>query len=203
MHKIFNCNSVKVSYSCTENISQITNNHNNNILQLNENQECPCNCRQKDNCPMQEKCRVKNVLYKCIALTPTKPQRVYIGISEDELKKWYYNHTKGRSISHLRKCNPVGHGIVLNEYLPKEVRKRSLSTQSQSSNGFGENLIQKWVNNSCLQYSLMETGSPFPESSIISSQLSGSNTSISEFSLNNSPSRIHNEKVKKELSETA
>ena len=37
---------------------------------------------------------MKNVPYKCIASTPTKPRRVYIGISEDEWKKWYYNHTK-------------------------------------------------------------------------------------------------------------
>ena len=43
---------------------------------------------------MQEKCRMKNALYTCIASTPTKPQRVSIGISEDEWKKWYYNHTK-------------------------------------------------------------------------------------------------------------
>ena len=35
----------------------------------------------KKNCPMQGKCRMKNILYKCIASTPTKPQRGYIGIS--------------------------------------------------------------------------------------------------------------------------
>ena len=46
------------------------------------NQKLPCNCRQK-NCPMQGKCRMKNILYKCIASTSTKPQRGYIGISED------------------------------------------------------------------------------------------------------------------------
>ena len=43
---------------------------------------------------MQGKCRMKNALYECIASTPTKPQRVYIDISEDEWKKRYYNHTK-------------------------------------------------------------------------------------------------------------
>ena len=43
---------------------------------------------------MQGKCRMKNTLYKCTASTPTKPQRVYIGISEDEWKKRYYNHTE-------------------------------------------------------------------------------------------------------------
>ena len=37
---------------------------------------------------------MKNVLYKFIASTRTKPQRVDLGISEDEWKEWYYNHTK-------------------------------------------------------------------------------------------------------------
>ena len=49
----------------------------------------------------------------------------------------------------------VEHQNLLNECLPKEVKGWSLSAQSQSSNGFGENLIQKWVNNSRAQYSLI------------------------------------------------
>ena len=88
LHKIFNRNSVKLRYSCTENnISQTISNHNKNTLQPIKNQELPCNCRQKENCPMQDKYRMKNILWKCIASTPTKPQRVYVGISEDEWKK--------------------------------------------------------------------------------------------------------------------
>ena len=94
LHEIFNRNSVKVSRSCTGNISQIISSQNENIFQPNKNQEPPCNCRQKENCAMQGKCRRKNVLYKCTASTPTKPERVYIGISEDEWKKRYQNHTK-------------------------------------------------------------------------------------------------------------
>ena len=43
---------------------------------------------------MEGKCRIKNILYKCRAATPTKPQRLYIGIAEDEWIKRYYNHTK-------------------------------------------------------------------------------------------------------------
>ena len=90
----------------------------------------------------------------------------------------------------------VEHRNLLNECLPKEVKGRYLSAQSQSSNGFDENLIRKWVNNSRPQYSLIESDSVISESSIISSQLSGSNTSISEFSVNNRPSTNHIKKVK-------
>ena len=39
----------------------------------------------------------------------------------------------------------IEHQKFLNECLPKEVKRRS---QSQSSSGFDENLIHKWVNNS-------------------------------------------------------
>ena len=80
--------------------------------------------------------------------------------------------------------------------MPTEVKRRSPSAQSQSSNDIDENLIHKWVNNSRPQYLLKENDGVISESSIISSQLSGSNTSISEFSVNNLPSRTHNEKVK-------
>ena len=90
----------------------------------------------------------------------------------------------------------VEHGNFLNECLLKEVKSRSLNAQCQSSNGFDENLIQKWVNNTRHQYPLIESDSAILESSVIRSLLSGSNIPISEISVNNRPSRTHNEKVK-------
>ena len=47
-------------------------------------------------CPLDRKCRTMNTVYKCIASVPTKPDKsyIYIGISEDEWKKRYYNHRK-------------------------------------------------------------------------------------------------------------
>ena len=88
--------------------------HNKNILQPVKNQELSCNCRKKENCPMQGKCGMKNVLYKSMASTPTKPQRVYIGISEDEWKKRYYNHTKSFRNKRLNK-----HETSLSSYVRK------------------------------------------------------------------------------------
>ena len=35
-----------------------------------------------------------NTVYKCIASVPTKPDKSYIALSEDECKKRYYNHRK-------------------------------------------------------------------------------------------------------------
>ena len=53
-NKIFNRNTVKVSYSCTKNIKSIIQSHNKNILHKVEedaNQKM-CNCRVKELCPL-------------------------------------------------------------------------------------------------------------------------------------------------------
>ena len=83
--------------------------------------------------------------------------------------------------------------------MPKDAKGRSLSAQSQSSNGFDGKLTHKWVNNSHPHYLLIESDSVISESSIISSQLSGLNGSIPEVLVNNSPSRTHNEMWKAPL----
>ena len=41
---------------------------------------------------MEGKCRMQNVIYKCIVSSSNNPDKVYIGLSEPEWKKRYYNH---------------------------------------------------------------------------------------------------------------
>ena len=50
MHKIFNRNTVKVSYSCLRNMSSIISSHNRNILSRKQ-KSFGCNCRVKNECP--------------------------------------------------------------------------------------------------------------------------------------------------------
>ena len=45
LHKLFNRNSVKVSYSSLPNFDSVINGHNKNILNKQE-QPFPCNCRK-------------------------------------------------------------------------------------------------------------------------------------------------------------
>ena len=54
LHKIFNRKTLKISYSCTKNISQIINNHNNEIIKEfqnrannnnNNSKKIECNCK--------------------------------------------------------------------------------------------------------------------------------------------------------------
>ena len=57
LHKIFNRNIVKVSYSFTQNISQIIKGHNKKVTQIKWNHQLECNCRIKTKCPLNGDCR--------------------------------------------------------------------------------------------------------------------------------------------------
>jgi hypothetical protein len=95
LNKIFNRNTVKVSYSTTENMKQIINKHNKRILSnSNEsNHDESCNCRNKENCAMNGiNCRKLNTIYKGVASTTTNPDKNYIGITEGEWKNRHSVH---------------------------------------------------------------------------------------------------------------
>ena len=95
LHKIFNRNTVKFSYSCTQNISQIIKGHNKKVTQIKLNHQLECNCRIETECPLNGDCRKETVIYKCTALTTFQPKTVYLGLAEGELKKQkYYNHNQ-------------------------------------------------------------------------------------------------------------
>ena len=91
LHKIFNRNTVKVSYSCTESMGRIINSHNKTIICPLNRETLPCNCRNKDTCPLDGKCRSRNVIYKC-KTNPT--DKVYIGLTSREFKERHGGHMK-------------------------------------------------------------------------------------------------------------
>ena len=94
LHKIFNKNTVKVSYSCTQNMSQIIKGHNKKIIQNEKQGTLDCNCRVKTDCPLNGGCRKESVIYKCTATT-CDSKKVYLGLTEGEFKKQrYYDHVK-------------------------------------------------------------------------------------------------------------
>ena len=92
LHKIFNRNTVKVSYSCTENIEKIIKSHNTKITTNKQLEPANCNCRVKENCPIEGNCRQKSVIYKCTVTAPNEPQQVYIGLTEGEIKNRISTH---------------------------------------------------------------------------------------------------------------
>ena len=68
LHKIFNRNTIKVSYSCTENMSMIIRKHNKNIINNKATPTTPpCNRRKKTECLLNGNCQQLSVIYKATA----------------------------------------------------------------------------------------------------------------------------------------
>ena len=54
LHKILNRNSIKISYSCIPNMKAIITGYNKKLLEKkNSQQSKPCNCKNKDICPLK------------------------------------------------------------------------------------------------------------------------------------------------------
>ena len=92
LHKIFNPNTIKVSYCCTQNLGNIIKSHNKKLISSNNQIILPFNCRRKEECPLQGKCGTNDVVYNCIASTTGFPNKVYLGTAQGEFKKRFCNH---------------------------------------------------------------------------------------------------------------
>ena len=111
MYKIFNRNTLKLSYSCMRNISSIISSHNKHILK-SDDEEFSCNCRNKKSCPMGNKCLTPKVIYKAEVSNDLNDEvKVYIGLSETPFKERFRNHTK--SFNNKRYVNET----VLSKYI--------------------------------------------------------------------------------------
>ena len=124
-YKIFNKNTIKVSYSCMPNIKSKINQHNHQIIKPNipENNKT-CNCITKINCPLENKCLTENIIYEATITTPSNQQytKHYIGLCETTFKKRYANHKK--TFNHLK----YEHDTTLStEYW--KLKKRNLNPQ--------------------------------------------------------------------------
>ena len=93
LHPIINRHTVKLSYSVTDNFENIIQKHNSKILcEPDKNSEKDCNCRNKQKCPVKNKCGSKAVIYKaCVHYNNTTAE--YIGSTETTFKTRYNNHT--------------------------------------------------------------------------------------------------------------
>ena len=67
LHKIFNRNTIKVSYSCMSNVRSVISSHNKRILKettsakesVKDKNENLCNCRNINECPLNKMCLTK------------------------------------------------------------------------------------------------------------------------------------------------
>ena len=92
-YKLFNKNTVKISYSCMPKMENIINTHNKKIINPpKDNIARTCNCIRKHQCPLNEKCLINNVLYKA-SIIPNE---------EDPKTKIYYGVCKTASSADMR-----------------------------------------------------------------------------------------------------
>ena len=75
-----------MSYCCTQNLGNIIKLRNKKLISSNNQIILPCNCRKKEECPLEGKCGVNGVVYKCIASATGFPNKVYLGAAQGELK---------------------------------------------------------------------------------------------------------------------
>ena len=107
LRKIFNRNTIKLSYSCMPNMKQIIDGHNKNILKKaaqpqQDTATKTCNCRKVDECPLKGECLLKEVVYQAKVTTKEKTEP-YIGLTATEFKTRWRNHQM--SFKHENKKN--------------------------------------------------------------------------------------------------
>ena len=84
------------------NVSQIIKQNNKNVSNKKEKQTNPCNCRNKNGCPLNGNCKVQNVIYKCtVSGTQTfKDVSIFEHLKETGSNGYIItdNHSKTRNI---------------------------------------------------------------------------------------------------------
>ena len=94
LHAIFNRNTVKTSYSCTQNMSSMIESRNKNVINKDITKLKSCNCRAKSECSLNAQCQFTGIIYKWTVLSPGKPNKQYLRAAEDDFEKRFYNHRK-------------------------------------------------------------------------------------------------------------
>ena len=90
--KIFNRNTLKLSYSCMPNMATVIKNHINSVLKsAASNTNSGCNCTNKSACPLNGEC-----LTACITCAATvnigNTEKVYYGSTQGPFKRRFNRH---------------------------------------------------------------------------------------------------------------
>ena len=102
LSKIFNLNTIKISYCSMPNIKNLIKQHNSKILNKDRDKiQQPSNCKIKEGCPLNGKCLDQCMVYKAEVSTNIT-YKEYYGASEGGFKSRYNNQMKSfRNISHI------------------------------------------------------------------------------------------------------
>ena len=76
------------------NMDSVISAHNQRLLTPN-NSSFGCNCRNKSNCPVEEKCLRAKIIYQADVTNDTDDKyKFYYGLTEASFKERFRNHTK-------------------------------------------------------------------------------------------------------------
>ena len=94
LRKICNRNTVKISYRCTPNIGSAISAHNKKLLTPPTPEETKtCNCKEKENCPVNGKCTKTEVIYRATVTEEDGNVNTYTGLTCNTFKKRWNAHT--------------------------------------------------------------------------------------------------------------
>ena len=89
LNKIFNRNTIKISYGCMRNIGSIISSHNRATLHP-ATISYGCNCRVKDSCPLNGECLTPKLVCRAdIENNSYNEKKYYLGLSETTFKERY------------------------------------------------------------------------------------------------------------------
>ena len=98
LHQIFNRSKVKMSYRCTPNLSRQISGHNSKVLSEFRKSQGPqvmekeCNCRKRNECPVDGKCLQQGVVYQATIRRGDRQTDTYIGLTATSFKDRWRNH---------------------------------------------------------------------------------------------------------------
>ena len=94
LHKIFNKNTVKISYICMSNISSIILGHNKNLINPTVTQYA-CNYWIGEDCPLQNQRLTPNKIYRAdVHCKANKDHKFYFGVAKTLFKERFRNHNR-------------------------------------------------------------------------------------------------------------
>lgn len=96
LRPIFNRNTLKLSYSCMPNAKSTIDTHNKRLLkQINSGENITdaslCNCRKKEDCPLENQCLTRGIVYQA-TVTTEQGSECYVGLTDTDFKSRFANH---------------------------------------------------------------------------------------------------------------
>jgi hypothetical protein len=137
LYQIFNRNTVKISYSCMQNMQQVITKQNKSIIRKANPQDIPpneCNCRKGKQCPLDGKCLTEGIIYQAkITRLDNSKVESYIGLTDNSFKTRFNGHTSSFRNEPKRNSTALSHYVwkLKDNNTPYEI-KWKLITRAQS-----------------------------------------------------------------------